>query len=106
MIILNTEKLVKIKYNKKTRNGKFHFNADNAMYMYGYMSDTKFIIDEEYVANSNSYLEDGLFYYLPHIIFYSDDKSTETKYFKTNELALLFLDKIKQEPNLKTFTIE
>ncbi len=106
MIILNTEKLVKIIYHEKLKNSKMFFDKDNNVCMFGFLGGNNIIVGYKMAESQNSYLEDGVFYYSPCLEFYSDDKSIETKYFETTELAKKFIEKIKQEPNLKTFTIE
>ncbi len=106
MIILNTEKLVKIKYHKKTENGILWIDKDNNICTFGHLSGATIIVSDGAIEHANSYLENGIIYYLPHIYFFSDNKEYEVVYFKTEELAEQMIEKIKQEPNLKTFTIE
>ncbi len=108
MIILNTEKLVKIVYRKKTATTKYFIDSNKEICTmdYGFETVYKTIVSEKTIKANNCYQEGELFYYLPHFVFYSDNNSTETVYLKTEELAEQLIDKIKQEPNLKTFTIE
>ncbi len=108
MIILNTEKLIKIVYRKKMETTKYFIddNKEICTMYYGFDSISKTIVGEKAIKVNNCYQEGELFYYLPHFVFYSDNNSTETVYLKTEELAQKLIDKIKQEPNLKTFTIE
>ena len=105
MIILNTDKLIKIVYQKKTKSSRYSVDENNKIYILGVITNQKHYLEESDISHF-AYLEDGVIYYLPFLTFYMSDKTSETKYFKTEELAEQFIEKIKQEPDLKTFTID
>lgn len=106
MIILNTDKLIKIKYHEKQKSGRFFLNKENKIMSHSSFMGDAFAINEKILENNDCYLEDGNVFYYPSLVFFSNDGSAETKYFKTPELAKAMIEKIKQEPDLKLLTIE
>lgn len=106
MIILNTDKLIKIKYHEKQRSARYYLNEENKIIASSSFMGDAFFVNEKILENNDLYLEDGNVFYYPSLVFFSNDGSTETKYFKTPELAKAMIEKIKQEPDFKLLTIE
>lgn len=106
MIILNTDKLIKIKYHEKQISGRYYLDKENKIMTYSAFMGYAFVVNEKTLENNDCYLEDGNVFYYPSLVFFSNDGSTETKYFKTTESAKAMIEKIKQEPDLKLLTIE
>lgn len=105
MVILNTEKIVKIRYYEKRQNSNYYYSEKNHMVRNGYFG--YFMeVNQDMIKNERCYLLDGLVWYLPCVEFIFDNKTSELKHFDTNDLAIQFIEKLKQEANLKTLTIE